>query len=129
MFDPLNGYWDVTVRAPLVTMRRTEKRSDDVAAFARSFGGVYDLLEGGTPEQMRLLLDIRISVGRNDPKFEAALAEPRRELFRQFGNTAVIVRTAVGRLQVARHIEDDGFAEKVRLFVDADESLEWLRSV
>ena len=129
MFDPLDGYWDVTVRAPLVTMRRTEKRSDDVTAFARSFGGVYDLLEGDTPERMRLLLDIRVSVGRNDPKFEAALVEPRRELFRQFGSTAVLVRTVVGRMQVARHIEDDGFAAKVRVFVDEAEGLEWLRSV
>ena len=117
----------VTVQTPLVTMRRTEKLSEDVAAFARSFGGVYDLLEGGAPERMRLLLDIRISVGRNDPKFEAALAEPRRELFHRFANTAVLVRSAVGRLQVARHIEDDGFSEKVRVFVDEDEAIGWLR--
>ena len=109
-------------------MRRTEKRSEDVTAFARSFGGIYDLLEGGTAERMRLMLDIRVSVGRNDPKFEAALVEPRRELFRRFANTAVIVRTAVGRLQVARHIEDDGFSDKVRVFVDEDEALVWLRS-
>lgn len=126
MSDRLEGFWDVQVEPGTLTVRRTAKRSDDMAAFLRSFDGIYDLLGPRRPEQVRLFLDLREAMGRNDPDFERQLTARRQELFRHFSRACVVVRTAVGRLQVQRHIEEDGFSAYVRVFCDEDEARGWL---
>lgn len=123
----LDGFFDAEIDDGVITIRRTEKRSDDMDAFLRSFDGVYEAIGSTPPNAMALLIDLRASVGRNDPEFEQRLAESRRELFRCFGRTAVLVRTAVGRLQVQRHIDEDGYSTKVQVFVEEADALVWLR--
>ena len=124
----LDGYWQARVDGDVLLARRTEKPSTETAAFLQSFEGLHLAVGDSDPAGFGLILDIRASIGRNDPEFEEGLQERRRALFRSFRNSAIIVRTAVGRLQVQRHIDDDGHAGRVRAFTDLDEALAWLRS-
>ena len=127
MPDPLDGYWFVETRDNLLAMRRTDKRSTDMPAFLRSFDGVYDALAPRSAADTRLLIDLRLAVGRNDPEFETQLMERRRELFRRFERSAVLVKTAIGKMQVQRHVDGDGFGGTVRVFDDEAEAVRWLR--
>lgn len=127
MPDPLDGYWIVDIEDGVLGLRRTEKRSTDMAAFLRSFDGIYAALAPSMPAETYLLIDLRRSVGRNDPEFETQLAERRRELFRRFKRSCVLVQTAIGRLQVKRHVDEDGFGDRVSVFDNEAAALAWLR--
>ncbi len=124
----LDGYWVARLDGDVLLARRTEKSSTETAAFLRSFEGLHAAVGDTDPANLGLILDIRASIGRNDPEFEAGLQERRRRLFRSFRASAIIVGTVVGRLQVQRHIDSDGHAGRVKAFTDLDEALAWLRS-
>ena len=70
------------------------------------------------------LIDTRESPLRNDEAFEALLAGVRKTLFENFSHIAVLVRTATGRLQVARHTRDDGVGPRV--FHDEEDAVRFL---
>jgi hypothetical protein len=63
--------------------------------------------------KIRLLVDLRAATPRNDPEFETAIVKFRRKLFGGGQQVAVLVRTAMGALQVKRHVREDGFAVEV----------------
>jgi hypothetical protein len=63
--------------------------------------------------KIRLLVDLRAATPRNDPEFEQAIVKVRRKLFGGGQQVAVLVRTAMGALQVKRHVREDGFAVEV----------------
>jgi hypothetical protein len=50
----------------------------------------------------KLLLDARLGPMRNDPAFEAAAMESRNATFKVFDRVAILVKTAVGALQMQR---------------------------
>ena len=54
-----------------------------------------------------LLLDSRDAPARNDPEFEALFAESRRRLVTRFSPIAVLMKSAIGRLQAARYARED----------------------
>ena len=62
-----------------------------------------------------LLIDSRDAPGRNDPEFEALLADFRSKALPGFTGNAVLVRTAVGLLQAQRHSRSEG---RIRLITD-----------
>jgi hypothetical protein len=49
-----------------------------------------------------LLLDMRLAPPRNDPRFELAVKEYLPRMFAGFGRIAILVKSAVGELQVQR---------------------------
>lgn len=55
-----------------------------------------------------LLVDMRRAPLNNDPEFERTAERGRAILVRGFARIAVLVRTAVGALQVKRHLREDG---------------------
>lgn len=63
--------------------------------------------------KVRLLVDLRAATPRNDPGFETDIVNLRRKLFGGGQHVAVLVRTAMGALQVKRHVREDGFAVEV----------------
>jgi hypothetical protein len=73
---------------------------------------------------VRLLADLRQAAPRNDPEFEAAMKGFRRKVFERAERAAVVVRTAVGALQVKRHMREDGF--RVEVFQSEEEALSYL---
>jgi hypothetical protein len=55
------------------------------------------------PPDLALLIDARDAPARNDAEFEETFARARRPILAQFGRVAVLVRSAVGKLQVTRY--------------------------
>ena len=54
-----------------------------------------------------LLVDMREATLNNDPAFERAAGRCRQVLVRDFRRMAVLAKTAVGALQIGRHIRED----------------------
>lgn len=63
--------------------------------------------------KVRLLVDLRAATPRNDPEFEADIVKFRRKLCGGGQKVAILVCTAMGALQVKRHMREDGFAVEV----------------
>jgi hypothetical protein len=72
----------------------------------------------------RLLVDLRLATPRNDPEFETVMKKYRRKLFERAERAAVLVRTAVGVLQVKRHMREDG--HHVEVFQAEEDALSYL---
>lgn len=75
-------------------------------------------------EKTCLLIDTRRSPARNDAVFEAEFARLRKHFLRDLQKVATVVRTAVGVLQVARHMRHDDLPRGV--FTDVAEALAYL---
>lgn len=73
-----------------------------------------------------LLLDLRDARGRNDPDFEAQTRGLRGGLVRGFERAAMLVGSAAGKLQVRRHMVEDGFPD-VLVTTDESEAMAFLR--
>jgi hypothetical protein len=117
-------FYEVEVDATQVRVTRTARRYELVSQVRPSFDAIDDELRTIDPEQCSLLIDLRRIVGRNDPEFEAELAPMRRELLGKFGRAALLVRTAIGKLQLERYLSSDGIEATV--FSDEDEAEQWL---
>ena len=75
-----------------------------------------------------VLIDSRAAPGRNDPEFERWFSFYRRGMLLGFVRAAVLVTTAVGKLQSDRLVRQDAQAEDaVRVFNDEAIALAWLR--
>jgi hypothetical protein len=88
-------------------------RGEDIAS-------CFDAMEQAMADVPRrtynLLVDTRAAPGRNDPAFEALIAEHRGKLLEGFARNAAIASTAAGRLQIQRYAKADGRA----VFASAD---------
>lgn len=74
----------------------------------------------------RILVDLRGGPpGRNDPDFERATKDWRRQLATELERVAILVRTAAGKLHVQRLGREVGRAPAV--FMDEAEAVAWLR--
>lgn len=73
---------------------------------------------------MRLLIDLRQVVGRNDPAFEEAVAPLRRRLFECFAESGLLLKTSVGALQLRRYLTLDGTV--ATLFSDEADAYAWV---
>jgi hypothetical protein len=74
----------------------------------------------------RLLVDMRDAQINNQPGFEHAAGRGRTLLVRGFDRVAVVVRTAIGELQVRRHVREDRL--DVGVFQDEPAAERWLMS-
>jgi hypothetical protein len=100
--DPHGGFYRFT---------RTERPYPSSAAVEAEANAIERVLDKyGRP---RLLVDLRAAAPRNDPGFEVAVAKLRHNLFKGSERSAILVKTAVGALQVKRHMREDGFSVEV----------------
>jgi hypothetical protein len=98
-----NDYYVVVWRQgePFLRVNRTNKAYAEVAEAARANDEVARAMRNRGPR--RLLLDLREGPpGRNDQAFEDTTRRWRAELGRLFDRRAVLVKSAVGKLQVRR---------------------------
>lgn len=102
---------------------RTSKPFADLAEAERAYGA-FDLAISAVPPGSRLFLDLRDAPPRNDPEFEAAVKRVRDRAFARFAKVAVLVRTAVGKLQVQRM--NKGLPPTVGTFDDEDRAFDHL---
>lgn len=106
----------------LVFVRRSSQPIQSVAEAARAQREAISRLRGIGAR--RLLLDMRDAIGRNDPEFETAMSQQIQGLLSLFQRCAVLVRTAVGRLQQARLQREHRLPYEV--FLDEDQAMAYL---
>lgn len=112
--------------ASFVRMRRTSAPYPTLADMERDYEAVLATFDRIGRERKVLLIDLREGPRRNDPAFEDVIRRLRPKLFRGFRLAAVVVSTAVGALQVKRHMREDGMGAEV--FHDEHAAIEWLRT-
>jgi hypothetical protein len=112
--------------------RRILRRARTAAPFEsiEEVEGAYaTLLEALRPFHRPIygqLIDAREAPPRNDPAFESVVTSHHHELYGGFGASAVLVKTAVGRLQVRRMLDGSGIGAAV--FLDETAALDYLAS-
>lgn len=89
---------------------RTEVPYASNAEMAAIHAQIGRVLDRHGRDRHTLLVDMRRAVMNNDPSFEQAAARARSILVRGFSRVAVLVQTAVGALQVKRHVQHDGLS-------------------
>ncbi|MDI1432288.1 hypothetical protein [Polyangium sorediatum] len=109
----------------ILIMRRTPRDYPDTWMMEQDLEAVIATLDEIGRDRKKLLVDLREGPRRNDPQFEDTMRRFRPRLFRGFRGAAIIVKTAVGALQVKRHLREDGAGAEV--FHDEAEALEYLR--
>jgi hypothetical protein len=87
---------------------RTETPYLSNAQMAAIHAKLARLCDSAGRDRHPLLVDMRRAPLNNDPAFEKVAERARALLIRDFTRLAVLVRTAVGSLQVKRHLREDG---------------------
>lgn len=103
----------------LVIGRRTALRSS-VEEVPDAFGGLLSLPLEGSRKCWAVLLDFRLAKANNDADYEDAVRVYRAEMVRLYGRVGVLMKTAVGLLQVSRVQKDNHLFE---VFTDEDEAI------
>jgi hypothetical protein len=76
---------------------------------------------------MGWLYDVRAATSqRNDPEFEEVIQKRRADLLERSPLLVVVVKTAAGRMQVARLARDG--SSNLRITHDAEDAIDWLRA-
>ncbi|XXT14857.1 hypothetical protein WME94_31875 [Sorangium sp. So ce429] len=83
---------------------------------------VYESLDRG---RLGHLIDLRRPPMNNDPAFEAATMRTRSMLVQEFAAVAIVVRTAVGSLQVNRLLREEN-NDNVMVFHDEEVAVGYL---
>lgn len=99
-----NEYFRLTIDDPegIVRYTRSPLAFPTAAAATDDLRQIVAATRGISRQQYSLLTDVRDAPGRNDEAFESALAGMQHDLFDGFKKRAILVKSAVGRLQVER---------------------------
>lgn len=100
-----------TLAMGIVTIVRTNQPFTSLAELDRETSAIERVLTKARLTSSRVLVDLRHGPLRNDPAFESAIARTRKIIYGTFDRSAVLVSTAVGRLQVMRHARVDGLKD------------------
>lgn len=104
--------------ASVIYCKRKPVPFESVAECDRVYTDIVRIFSALDRPRFKLLVDLRDGPSRNDPAFEHVLGMHRRNLFMGFSKAVVLVQTAAGILQIARHARDDGLA----IFAFTDEA-------
>jgi hypothetical protein len=109
----------------IVRFKRLPDTTRDVPEIRRRLDRMVDALDTVRRGDFSLLMDLRDAPARLEtPEFEQILDEYRPRLIKGFRKVAVLVKSQVGKLQVARMARQDKVG--VRIFDDEDEALGYL---
>lgn len=111
-------------RRRLVRYTRTSQGFSSISELEETYKNLIQSTSRLDLRHLALLVDLREAPPRNDPAFEGAIARYRGPMMQGFARVAVLVKSAVGRLQVRRHAADDGVTNLVTQ--DEDEALRYL---
>jgi hypothetical protein len=112
--------------ASALRLARTDAPYATLDELERAITAVLGALDAAGRAKHTLLIDLRQGPLRTDPEFESAMQHFRVETALGFVRVALLVRTAVGKLQVQRHVREEHAAAQV--FTDEAEALEYLRT-
>lgn len=97
----------------LVRYTRTALGFSEMIALEAAYGDLIRSTLHLHLADLGLLVDVRAAPPRNDPAFEEVMAHYRIRMMRGFARVAILVQSAVGKLQVRRHSHDDGIVSLV----------------
>lgn len=106
----------------LVRVRRTSVPYPSVESIEAHFDELIGLFGSRQLERYRCLVDVRDATGRNDDGFERVMGRYRPQLFGRFARAAMIVKTAIGEMQVGRMAREHG-GPTIEVFRDEAEAL------
>jgi hypothetical protein len=109
----------------VVRYRRTGVPIGDAAEFQRAGLALKTAVSLAERSHLGLLIDVRESPLRNDPKFEEASNVFVHRIGDGYARRAILVRTAVGKLQVQRLQRERG--NEMRVFDDEVAAIAYLR--
>jgi hypothetical protein len=104
---------------------RSAERFDAVAELEAEYADLLRAMRSIERARHAQLIDTRDAPPRNDPEFEAAVARHHEALYQGFCASAVLVQSAVGKLQVKRMLGSSGV--EARVFTDEHEALDHLQ--
>lgn len=105
----------------VVEVVRTERGFDSLEEIEQAHLAVERALDLLPRDRLGIVVDLRRAPARNDPEFERVMPRHRARLFEGFAARAIVVSTAVGVLQVKRHMKQDGF--DVGVFTDVADAV------
>ena len=105
-----------------VQVTRTDRGFASAEEIERAHTEMEAVLDALERERRSILVDLRRAPSRNDPEFEQAMVAHRQRMFARFRRRAVLVRSAVGGLQVRRHARQDGHGD-LEVFTDLEAAL------
>ena len=120
-----NQWWRVTLDDGIVRVTRSPVTPPTAREMAAAYAELIAVMRGSGAK--KVLVDLRGGPpGRNDPEFERASEDWRKSLAEGLDRVAILVRTAVGKLQVQRLGREVGRAPSV--FMDEAEAMAFLRA-
>lgn len=115
----------VVAADPIVRLWRSSQPFPTLDAVRVGWLSVVDALDRHGRSGRCLLSDLRDSPARNDPAFEQVMLPIVPRVHAGFLRNAILVKRAVGALQIKRHAKSDGIE---RLITSSeDEALAYLR--
>jgi hypothetical protein len=108
----------------LLILGRAPVHYPNIDALRETFHDMEEALAHLPRHRTALLIESRRAPARNDPEFEAEFGRLRKHFLRDWQKVATIVQTAVGVLQVSRHMRVDELP--VSVFTNAAEALAYL---
>lgn len=105
----------------LLVLTRTPEPYPSLEVLRETFAHMEAAVAHVWRQKTCLLIDSRKSPARNDPAFESEFGRLRKLFLRDLQKVSTIVVTAVGVLQVARHMRVDELP--VGVFTDVSEAL------
>lgn len=118
-FATLKIYWIESV----VELVRTREAYASAAELRSYWSDCYERVRTVPPGKFSIVTDLRQPPGRNDEEFERLMGELRRPFYERFKRQAIVVKTWVGRIQVARHTDGDRLPTAI--FHGMKEALTW----
>lgn len=108
----------------LLVVTRLSEQYPSLEAMRETFAQMDEAVSSIWRQRTFMLIDSRHATARNDATFEAEFARLRKHFLRDLQKVATVVQTAVGVLQVARHMRKDELP--VGVFTDVAEALAYL---
>lgn len=108
----------------VVSRIRTGERFDSVAEVEAQYDAVVEALDRVNRTRHVQLVDVRDAPPRNDAQFEEVVRRHHVALYRGFRANALLVQSAVGKLQIKRLLEASGVV--ARVFTEESEALAFL---
>ena len=94
----------------VLRVTRTSEEFKELEDIDEAYQALFRVLDRMQRSTFCLLIDLRQSPARSDPRFEGAMRRIRPLLFRGFRRCAIWVRSASGVRQVSQHTKEDGYS-------------------
>ena len=111
----------------IVRMWRTSEPFPTLHAVRAGWQSVIDACDRTGRSGLCLLADLRAGPARNDPEFEKITTPMIPHIHTGFLRNAILVKLAVGALQIKRHAKSDGIDRFITS--SEEEALAYLREV